>query len=217
MTYVAFVGATGPVTGYTVYEGENTGAAGDISGVVGDPPAARAAFMARLTGVSVEDFESYNPGSVDRQFQERPVTRNGTTMQINSDYGSAGTYFVVVTWSGSGRFNTTSGGEQLLDNCVASAAYPITITFTTPIAAFGWYLTDLGDFSGQISMELTKSGGGTVSFDIDHTLGAANGSLYFWGFVDQIDTYTQVKVLCSSSEDIFGIDDWVWATASYLI
>jgi hypothetical protein len=213
MTYVAFVGSSGPLIGYTVYEGENTSPGATAAG---DPVTARTLFMARLTGITVEDFESYPITGVGSRFLGRAVTRNGSTATITRT-GATPTEYVVRDADANGRFNTTVGGENFLNTCTTRPGVPMVISFSTPIAVFGLYLTDLGDFLGQISIELDKVGGGTVSLDIGHTIGAPSGSLYFWGFVDQIDTYSQIRITCSTADDVFGIDDWVWATASYII
>jgi hypothetical protein len=52
---------------------------------------------------------------------------------------------------------------------------------------------------------------------INHTVGAENGALYFWGFVDTAQTYTQARFYSSTTEDVFGIDDLVFAPASSIL
>ena len=42
-----------------------------------------------------------------------------------------------------------------------------------------------------------------------HTVGAPNGALLFWGFIDNTTTYTSVTFANSSGTDFFGFDDLV--------
>ncbi|GAB4036658.1 MAG: hypothetical protein Fur0014_03480 [Rubrivivax sp.] len=123
-----------------------------------------------------------------------------------------------------GRFDTTgNGGKWWL------AAATFTIDFDAPIEAFGLYITDAGDFAGNLGMKLTRSDGSSTDvFDLDaffrsqhtaydnrstgSTMGgqpddnAANGWLQFLGFYDDqcsrvIDRcYTQVEFILGQTD-----------------
>lgn len=209
MTYVSYpFDDEGPVIGYLVYEGENTTPGATA---VGDPVTARTAFMQRLNpGVDVEDFEGWSVGT---QFLNVARALNGLNLTITRPGYGAATNFYVNNGSTSGRFNTTPSGSHFLEACGADPLSPAVLSFSSPIAFFGCYFTDLGDFSGQLTIELTKVDASTVTIDINHTLGAPDGSLYFWGFVDDLDTYTQIRIITDSDEDFFGIDDLCYGPA----
>lgn len=188
--------------------------------VTAGPAAERAAFMAMLTVSGSEGFEGapYEPGwSMDGEsFTVNGVTATvstGVIEGISPDFWEEGD-----PTNYAGRFNTTS--PPFPDSYrwlgFGAALTMTSITFSTPIAAFGFYATDMGDFSGQVSVTLHKSGGGTVNHDIAHTVNGDNGSLMFFGFVDDTDTYTQIDIKATTTAEFIGIDDVVIATAAQL-
>lgn len=215
MTYVAFIEPASALLGIVYYEGENTAPGGLATG---DPVTAFNAFYARLSGAIIEDFEAYEEGEA---LEGVGITRNGATMTMSSSAYSAPGFAEVSSYSDFGRFNTTSPGALFLDNARSVVGSPMVFSFSTAISAWGAYLTDLGDFDGQISVELVRSDSVVVSVDIGHTISAPDGSLYFWGFVDDTHTYTELRIVCEQlggdTEDVFGLDDVVFATSAYLV
>lgn len=216
MPFVAFIessGGGGPApVGLIWYEAEDQAPSDSVTTV---PAAKRAEFMARLSVSGSEGFEHspYTPGwSMDGE----SITVNGVAATfslgviegVNPRFWEEGDPINVA-----GRFNTTSPGFPTSYRWLSfgSALTMTEITFDVPIAAFGFYATDLGDFSGQVSLVLHKSGGGTVSHDIAHTVNGASGSLMFVGFVDDTDTYTQVDIKATTTAEYIGIDDIVIA------
>ena len=168
------------------------------------PSDEQALFLAELTVSGVEDYESFTDGE-DLTFGTSTV--NGVTVTYNS---SATVFGTPVA----GRFNTTSGGANWLQ--VGGSLTFLSLTFDVPIAAWGAYLTDVGDFTGQVSMVLYKSGGGTVTHDITHTVAGPSGGLMFVGFVDGIDEYDQIDFVSTSVLEVIGIDDMRVATQAHL-
>lgn len=216
MPFVAFIessGGGGPApVGLVWFEAEDQFPSNSVTTV---PAAKRAEFMARLSVSGSEGFESspYEPGlSMDGE----SIVVNGATATfskgvingVSPDFWSEGDPISVA-----GRFNTTAPGFPDAYRWLefGSALTMTEITFGAPIAAFGFYATDMGDFSGQVSMVLHKSGGGTVTKNLSHTVNGASGSLMFVGFVDDTDTYTQVDILASTTAEGIGIDDIVIA------
>lgn len=129
------------------YEAENL-SPGEMA--VGDPVTEQGVFLARLVGtIEIEDFESYVDG---QSLTATNFSKNGITMTCSSKSFSSGA--VVATTADLGRFNTTAGGEGFAQTVGASLASPFVLSFDSPIAAFGAYLTDLGDFSGQVSVQM---------------------------------------------------------------
>ena len=178
-----------------VYFGENQTPSLQVSGA---PVSARNNFLASLTGVSTQTFESF---AVD---QGGPLS-----LAFN---GSNGTINATLTGSGSvqsnafetlGRFNTTAGGSRYFDTTGS-----FSITFDKAISAFGFYGTDIGDFNGNVTLAL--AGGGITTLTEPNTLNGANGSLLFFGFIDPNTSYTSVTFgNTSAGYDVFGFDDFV--------
>lgn len=213
----ALSGGGGGPSGLTWFEAEDQM---PDDAVTAGPAAERAAFMAALTVSGSEGFEGapYEPGysMVGEAIAVNGVTATfsaGSIEGIDPDFWTEGDPINIA-----GRFNTTAPGFPYAFRWLGfgSALTMTSITFSTPVAAFGCYATDMGDFSGQVSLVLHKSGGGTVSHDIAHTVNGDSGSLMFVGFVDDTDTYTQIDVLATTTAEFIGIDDIVIATPAQL-
>jgi hypothetical protein len=166
--------------------------------------AASAAFQASLIGVGTEDFESFAAG---------------TTAPLVTDFGAAGT----ATLTGGGVVYSGSNGGSVARRAYSGTNYwetntqDFTITFSNAVAAFGFYGIDLGDFNGQVTVDLTN--GGTTTYNIPHTQGtAANGALLFWGIIDTTDLFTSVTFSnTGSSADYLGFDDFTIGSREQVI
>jgi hypothetical protein len=166
----------------------------------GNAETARDAFTAGLVGVGTEDFESFTQGD---------------PAPINLSFpGSSGNIGATLTGGGlilgpdfcgtcAGRFPTS--GDNLWN--VEPSGGDFNIAFDSPISAFGFYGTDIGDFGGQITLELVD--GGIVNLVVPNTVGAPDGSLLFYGFIDADDAYTSITFGNTSGADGFGFDDMI--------
>ena len=179
-----------------IYFGENQSPGLAVSG---NPLAARAQFLSNLSGVSSQGFESFAFGTA------APIALTFT--------GSAGNLSATLTGDGqvenrttAGRFNTTTGGSKWYD---VSGAF--NITFGTAIAAFGFYGTDIGDFSGRITLNLTDTDDVVTSLTVPNTVDGNNGALLFYGFIDSTKAYKAIRFgnTAATGEDFFGFDDMV--------
>lgn len=133
----------------------------------------------------------------------------------------------TLTFPGAGTASLVGGGEvdSRAPGAAVSGRYPIsgarfyeatsasgggttfTINFANPVAAFGFYGIDLGDFGSQLTLRFALAGGGFVSWLLPYTAGSAQeGSVLFAGFVDT-RTFTSVQFLGTSDDDIFAFDD----------
>jgi len=172
--------------------GENTNPGGAVSG---DPATAEANFLATLTGVSTEDFEGLADGA-----NEPSLTFNGTAGDITANLTGQGE---VEDDAGAGRFATS--GSKFYET---GGGGDFSISFSTAISAFGFYATDLGDFNNSLTLVLTREGGGTENLAVGNTVGAPDGSLLFFGFIDTMNSYTNISFLNEpGGTDIFGFDD----------
>ena len=85
------------------------------------------------------------------------------------------------------------------------------IAFTSPVAAFGFYGVDVGEFSSQVSLLFTLVGGGMQTWALPYvatngTNTPRDGSLLYAAFINTAG-FTNVAFLGTSSDDIFGFDD----------
>ncbi len=178
-----------------VYFGENQFPG---NSTVGAPVTARTSFLAGLSGVGSESFESFSIGA-------------GTPLNIAFP-GSTGNITATLTGQGAvnsglsvGRFNTTSGGSQYWE---VSGVFDI--TFSSAISAFGFYGTDIGDFDGNITLALTDINNVVTNLVVPNTLNGADGSLLFYGFIDTANSYTKISFgNTAAGVDFFGFDDMV--------
>jgi hypothetical protein len=181
----------------TVYFGENTNPGGVVSGA---PATARTSFLSSLVGVGSEGFETQTEGAT------API---GLTFA-----GSTGSITATLTGLGEiagssticcGRFNTTAAGSQLWN---VSGVF--SIAFSSAVSAFGFYGTDIGDFSGQVTVALEDTLGNITNFVVNNTVNGPNASLLFWGFTDTTTAYNKITFgNTNSGTDFFGFDDMV--------
>ena len=152
---------------------------------------------------------------------------NGDTAPFNVNFAGSSSSTITATMQGdgtvlsaaaSGRFNTTTGGTNYwrakAGGAGTGSAGSFSIAFNTAISAFGFYATDVGDFEGGLSLVLSPASGPDVTMAVPNTVGAASGSLLFFGFFDAAASYTKITFLTSGSSttpDFFGFDDFIVA------
>ena len=179
----------------TVFFGENTTPGGVVSGA---PLTARTSFLSSLVGVGSEGFETQAIASTP------PIglTFAGSTGSITANLNGSG---AIGNNSSAGRFNTTSGGSKWWE---VSGLF--NITFSSAVSAFGFYGTDIGDFSGRITVALEDTVGNVTNFVVNNTVNGPNASLLFWGFTDSTTAYNKISFgNTNSGTDYFGFDDMV--------
>jgi hypothetical protein len=198
------VGATSANAVLLEYFGEDLNPGATVP-AGGNSETARNEFLGMLSGVGVEDFESITPGTTTPLSLSFPGSAGDITATLNGLGGVCSTSSGTVGslgCNGFGRFPTSG------DNWFHTATPGFSIDFSTGISAFGFYGVDIGDFSGQLTA--TTAGGDVHTFDIPHSIGAPNGSLLFWGFIDTEISYTSLTFSnTGSSGDVFGFDDLI--------
>ena len=171
---------------------------------VGAPATARAAFLANLTaGVGTETFETRTTGAT----APLPIAFPGSSGNITATIGGSG--IVFQSPSRAGRFNTTGASAAPVAGKWWQVSGTFDITFDLAISAFGFYGTDIGDFGGRVTITLTDVDNNLTLLNIDNTIGATDGSLLFWGFVDTTKAYKKISFGNTSADDVFGFDDMV--------
>lgn len=169
--------------------------------------AAQASFLSRLTGVRVENFEGVAVGTqfpFNITFGADTATLSGTNTAVNTGVQNAGIL---------GRF-AISGSNYLDVGSTDAASFKL--TFTAPQAAFGFFATDIGDFSGQLGISL--NGGAVIA--VNHTLNAPDGNGLFWGIIDVSSPFTTVEfknIAGGTLADAFGFDDFTIGRAEQVV
>lgn len=168
--------------------------------------AARTQFLGRLAGVGTATFEA---------------TADGTPLPLAVPFAGAGIATfggdgVVLTQAtgtdGDGRY-PVSGQRYLETYASPGAPAAFTVDFANPVAAFGFYAADVGDFGSQLVLRFTLVGGTTTTWALPYapTTGAGtrrDGSLLFAGFIGAVD-FTRVELLATggSDDDFVALDD----------
>lgn len=179
-----------PASAQTVFFGENQNPGGVATG---DPVEARNSFLSRLSGVRTESFENFAIGS-----SPDSITFAGSSGNIVASF-TAGEG-IVRNSSTAGRFATE--GTQFFSTSDFFEAL-----FSSPVAAFGFYGTDIGDFDGQLTIELLRAGGTSSILTVPNTINAADSSLLFYGVIDTANPFTGVRFgNTSTGSDTFGFD-----------
>jgi len=183
-------GSAAPITffGEDLGQGENVRLA-----ATPNADAARNAFFANLVGVGTETFEGFSAGT-------------GAPLAVN--FGAAGT----ATLGGSGEVASVPTGTNGVgrypisgDNYWETGA-AFTITFSDPVAAFGFYGIDIGDFGGQVT--LTLAGGGAQVVNVPNTVNGRGGGVLYFGIIETL-TFTSITFgNTAGGVDFFGFDDF---------
>jgi hypothetical protein len=185
-----------------IYFGQNPSPAPPFT-VSGAPVTARNSFLSQLSGVSQESFETYALGA------------SPPTLSFS---GSAGN--IIATLSGTGIIENNAGGAGSGGNAFGRFAtqgsqyYETTssfgATFSTAVAAFGFYGTDIGDFNGLLTITLKHAVGPDNVITVNTNNPSPDGSLLFWGVIDQANPFTSVQFgVTAGSGDFFGFDQMV--------
>ncbi|WP_243974189.1 hypothetical protein [Vibrio natriegens] len=186
--------------GFESFFGEDL-SPGGIVPPAGNAAVAKQQFLNKLSeDVGVEDFESF-PDGTETPNLSFPGSVGNISATITNNGGF--TPFVQSAVYFEDVFNTSPGGTKYL---LTSGEF--VIHFDNPVSAFGFYGTDIGDIGG--TMTLTTVNGVVTDHPIPHTVSGPSGSLLFYGFVDDENSYTSVTLKNSlSGGDVFGFDDMI--------
>lgn len=173
-----------------------------------DASSAESNFLSNLVGVGTEDFEGFATGTS----APLNLTFPGSTGNITATLSDGGGSIKSVPFGrtdGGGRYPTSGTKFWQVE---AGGANNFKVDFDKAVAAFGFFGIDIGDFEGQLFLEL--SNGITESFTVPHKAGSdgsTSGSVLFFGIVaeDPSETFTSIKFLTTTGdEDIFAFDDF---------
>lgn len=194
-----------------VFFGEDLNPGGTVP-AGGNAQTARNSFLSNLVGVGNQTFESFanltsiGGAGININF---PGSGGAITANLSSGADPSGggicdqTVGGTVNGVGCGFQRFATSGDNYLQN-----ASSMTLTFSSPIAAFGFFGTDFGDFDQQVTVTLEN--GTTEVIAVDSTQGpTAGGNVLFWGMIDAANSYTSITFSTTGGTDVFGFDDMV--------
>jgi hypothetical protein len=191
---------------YTTFSGVDVnGNAGVALASTPNSSAAETAFKSNLTGVGTETFESRS-GSAPLALA---FPGAGTATLLGG-----GTVASVTpgTTNGFGRYSVPSASSSKYWEVNAGAAGNFDVTFSSAIAAFGFYGIDIGDFSGTLAIDLFNGATSLGSLSVTSApQGVADGSVLYFGFIasNASELFTKVSFRTTTgSGDVFAFDNF---------
>lgn len=176
----------------TTYSGQDDGAG--TSGPFPGSLAAQTSFLAAAGPTDLITFESLAPG-----FYSPIAAAPGVSISLSGPNfgGCYGPGVVNCTYGNVYGFNTTPGGSNWLGFAEGSA----TFDFSSPISAFGFYLTGVQTvFTTDIAVTFNDGTAETLDAPVN-----VNGGAAYFGFTDSADFSS--LTITDTSDDAWGIDD----------
>jgi hypothetical protein len=194
---LSFVAINAPAhAAYLTFFGEDLGNGSTRLPSFPNADAARNTFFSNLVGVGTETFESF---------------AGGTVPPLPINFGSD-----TATLTGAGSVNnlpsgTFAGRYPISGNKYYEVSPGFGLTFSAPQAAFGFYGIDIGDFNGQITLNLTLAGGGSQLLTVPNSKNVPSGGVLYFGVIatDPSETFTGITFgNTASGVDFFGFDNF---------
>jgi len=157
--------------------------------------AAAASFLANLTGVGTQTFDGLSVGATTPLAITFPGA--GTATLLGGGQVRAGN-------DGIGHYPIS--GNQYFWASTSNAA----IDFSTPIAAFGFYGIDIGDYGGNLTLTVTDTNNNQSVINVPDQIspnGQISGSVLYFGFYDTTSQYTSIAFGNNSGVDQFAYDN----------
>lgn len=194
-----------PSSAFTIYTGfdPNGNPSVNLVSTTGIPvsSAAQAAFLANLVGTGTETFESFAIGTSAPLAIVFPGAGNATLI------GSGHINFTPAgTTNGVGRYGVSATNFWEVN---AGSAGNFDINFSVPVAAFGFYGIDIGDFAGTLSLIFDNGNIATQSIPTA-SISVADGSVLYWGIItnpSEGDISSISFKTTAGTGDIFAFDN----------
>ena len=215
---------TSPSGAAREFFGEDPG--GCLRGEYPNATAARDKFFSLLVGVGTETFESFS------RFTDTPFTVDlSQGLNATLESGSSGSEATIFDFPDNGRCAISQ--TKYLVGTARESGPPLLIKFSAPVAAFGFYGTDIGDGTGEQASIVTLNGV-TKQFIIPHTndtdgeprsraktsplmikretritffVCCTTGSVFYFGLVDMENPFKSLQLNMGYLEK-FGFDDF---------
>jgi hypothetical protein len=182
-------GAFAPAQAFTVFFGEDASAGGNVGNIPNSNIAA-GNFLSNLSGSGTETFDGFTVGTTPST-----ITFPGI--------GSAGFAGVGSVQSANtyGAFPISASNYYSV-----SVAGTFTINFASPVAAFGFYGTDIGDVNGRLTLQLNDANNTLLT--VPNTTTPSGSALYYGFIAGAGETFTSVTFgNTNGGNDFFGFDN----------
>lgn len=206
LALLAFASLPAQATILTYFGEDFSGNPSTPLSLIPNSTAASTSFLAGLIGVGTETFESRSGSS------PLALTFPGAGTATLSGGGSVESLASEYVTNGAGRYGVTrDGGTENYWETNAGSTGNFSITFSSPIAAFGFNGIDIGDFGGTLQLQL--AGGSIALLNVPNTVGSngsSDGSVLFYGFIstNASEQVTGINFLTSTGQgDIFAFDN----------
>lgn len=169
-----------------------------------------ASFLAAVPGLAMESFEALpgsllGPAAVVTPLLSLSVSVPGIAVQTAANAPQAGY-----------DASASDGTHYVLVYAGAVAPGTLTITFATPVTAFGFTTSDIGDSAVRAGALRLTTNAGTYSAGVDVlTLASVepSGATHFIG-LSQAQPFTQVQLTLNGFDEAYGIDEIYLATSA---
>jgi hypothetical protein len=179
---------------------------------------AQTAFLAGVTRLGTETFETQQVGAPAPLTLTFPDAGAGkVTATLEGGNGSVASVTPGTT-DGAGRYSIPSANTSRFWQVAAGPAGNFMMTFNRKIAAFGFYGIDIGDFGGELQLQLLSDGiqiGELIN--VPNTVGSngsTDGSVLYYGLVakDAGEFFDSARFLTTTGQvDIFAFDNFTIA------
>lgn len=160
------------------------------------------AFKSFLFGVGTETFESFTAGTGGPLLLTFPGAGSATLTG-----GGAIASVPAGSTNGYGRYGVSP------TNFWETFDRGFSITFSKAVAAFGFYGVDIGDFTGDLIIELDNGFKTALK-----TSGSPGGSVLFWGIIDKDSPFTTVFFSnTAAGSDVFGFDNMTIGSPAQIV
>jgi hypothetical protein len=192
-----------PLGAQQTFFGEDTDGSETTRSTLVNSLTAQNLFLAMLQGVGTEDFNSFSPGFYSSLGLNFPGAGSATLLGGGNVVALPGT-----GTDGFGRYPISS------PNFWEVNANSFSIAFSNPVAAFGFFGVDIGDFGGILSLSFL-TGSGSIVVPVPHTVassgsygGSSGGSVFFFGYINTASPFTKVTFnIAGDPTDFFGFDN----------
>ena len=191
--------------GYLQFFGEDLNSSATVPlAATPNSNAAQTAFLSSLVGVGTETFEGFATNTPAPLLLLFGAAGNATLS------GGGGVISTVAPGSTNGFGRYAISGSNFWE-VNAGGGGNFLVTFTNPVAAFGFFGVDIGDFGGTLT--LTLANGLSTVVNVPNSVGAngsIDGSVLYFGIIGTTaaDQFTSVAFNTTIGQgDIFAFDN----------
>jgi hypothetical protein len=184
---------------------------------------AQTAFLTGVTSLGTETFETQTVGTVAPLTLTFPGAGQGKlSATLVGGNGSVASVTPGDT-NGFGRYSIPSATSSRYWEVAAGPAGNFMVTFGRKIAAFGFYGVDIGDFGGQLQLQLLNGSDQVGLLTVPNTIGSngsTDGSVLYYGFVakDAGEFFDSARFLTTTGiPDGFAFDNFTIADLKQVV